>query len=402
MPESFLKNTLQELIERWSKANFQYELIAVAEKDIKLSLYSTHDLYDFSEYAESNVWQSEDWLMPTIPEHYLFYEYFYSADNTPLLVKKYHNGVIGSIGIFLWHEDQWEYIEFNALVLICSAYHSIRFKDGKKDLFVSLRLNGGTFQYGSDSISATEIARKLSEDHHGFFAEVNRYNYENNRIITADSLSNIPGIGEYFTTDHYAYNSTGELYKITAHNLKGEKQIIYITLSDRSVNKLIKSVAIQMANHLISSIAQAGFKQTLNCVVISYQYCYSYWPSFSLISEAEMSDDVNAKAVIFPMGQFYSNAEFHNHAPEKLLEDFAELEQHISQKDKQELGRKMLIETAKIMTTSRLKKAVPVTNDFLTFPIDWTLHSPPEAKLLKACGAGDPQIKLWRDLRWID
>ena len=45
MPESFLKNTLQELIERWSKANFQYELIAVAEKDIKLSLYSTHDLY---------------------------------------------------------------------------------------------------------------------------------------------------------------------------------------------------------------------------------------------------------------------------------------------------------------------------------------------------------------------
>lgn len=402
MTETFLKNTLQKLIERWGKANFQYDLIATIERDVKLSLYSTHNLYNFSAYEKSDTWPPEDWLQPSVPDHFLFNEYCYSTDNTPLIVKKYYNGTHANTGVFFWHEDQWEYIEFNVSTLVCSSYESIYFKEGKKDLFISIRLNGGTFQYGADNIPATEIAQKLAENSYAYFAEIKRYNYKNDHIITADSLSNLPGIGEYFTTDYYTYHSKGNLDKITSHNANDKKQIIYIALSGRSVNTLIKSIAIQMAEYLTSCISQTKFKQKLSCVIINYQYCYNYWPSFSLISEAEMLDDVNTEALIFPMGQFYSDGDIIVHKSEKLLEDFAELEQIIVQEDKQELGEKMLLETAKLMTLSRLNKVTAVSKDFFVFPIDPTLHNPPSEKILKACGASAMQIKLWRKLKWLE
>lgn len=402
MPEAFLRNTLQQLIYRWSEANFQYKLIADIEKLLNLSLYSTHTLYDFSDFAKSDSWTPESWLQPTKPAEYSFNEYCFGADNTPLMVKKYYNGIIANIGLFIWKEQQWEYIEFNVVTLVCSTYCSIYFKNERKDLFLSLRLNGGSFQYGIDNTSAEEIARKLSENSYGFFAEINRYNYEAGRIITADSLSNIPGIGEYITTDYYTYNSKRKLHKITAFDSNEKKQIVYITLSGKSVNKLIKSVAEAMAEYVIACISQIGFKKKISCIALNYQYCYSYWPSFSIISEEEMLDDMNVGAVIFPMGEFYSSADFNIPISEKFLEDFAELEQYIHQKDKQELGRKMLLETARLMTRSRFNKVVAVTKEFFTFPFDFTLHSPPSKKILKACDASTQLIKAWKKLKWLE
>lgn len=401
MSETLLKNYLHQLIECWSNANFRYDLIEKAQQKTVISLFSTHQMYQFSDYAKSNTWASEDWLQAGKPDNHFFCEYCYDADNIPVLVKKYYNGIIANIGALVWTETLWEYIEFNVLNLVCSAYYSLSFKDGKKELFKSLRLNGGVFQGGVDNMSAAAMALQLAGDPYGYMAEVNSYNYDHDIIRTADSLSNFPGIGEYFTTDYYSYDSRGELYKITAFNSKKEEQIVYIVLSDRSVEELIQYLSRQMADYLTVCVVQSGYKQKLSCIILNYKYCYSYWPCLSLIAEAEMSDAVKNKEEIFPMGQFYSNADFHTEAPEKLLDDFAELEQHISQKDKHELGERLLLETSKIMTASCLQDLIPVSKDFLVFPIDWTLHDPPEEELLKACGASATQIKLWRKLRWL-
>lgn len=402
MPEKLLKKLLNELVVDWSKANFQYNLVAAAEQKKVLSLFSPEPVYKFSEYAQQNQWTPEDILQANPPETHTYFEYCYNADHTPVLVKKYYNGIVGDIGVFIWEKHLWKYIEFNVLNLVCTAYCSISFKEGKKSLFKYLRLNAGAFNEGINNRSADELALQLSGEPYSYFAEINSYNYENDVITTSDYLSNLPGTGDYFTTNFYSYDAIGSLYKIVARNTQQENQVIYIALSDRSVNDLIKSVAMQMAEYLAACIIELATKRKLSCIIISYQYCFTYWPSLSFVSEAEMLDDVNNKAAIFPMGDFYTTTDLRKNIPEKLLDNYAELEQHISQKDQHELGRIMLLETSKILRVSLPKTSIAVTKDFIVFPIDWTLHSPPEVNLLTECGASAKQIKLWTKLGWTE
>ena len=114
-----------------------------------------------------------------------------------------------------------------------------------------------------------------------------------------------------------------------------------------------------------------------------------------------MFNDMKNNAVIFPMGEFWESGSFSN-APDQLQEEFAELEQYIAQNDAQSLGEKMLVETSKILTKTKLNAVIPVTHDFFAFPFDWSLHGSPEKKLLKVCGASLKQMKEWDKLGWLE
>lgn len=400
MLETILKDIMVQLATVWAVRNTEFHIVKNNMERVKLVSYSLVDVYNFSRYAQANIWSADNMLKADIPDELIFFEYGFDDAHVPVVAKKYYNKALANIGVFLWHETNWEYIEYNAQNQVCSAYYNISFAAGRKEKFMSLRLNGGGTYFSSEQ-SPEEMARNLLQDSYSFFADISKYNYETGILTTANSFSNLPGLGDYFTTDYFTYDLHGNLYKITSHNLQGHKQVTYIALSDRSARTLIQSVARQMAEYLITAIAKLGYQNKVSCIILSYQYSYSYCPNLSFVSELEMLNDMKEKQVIFPMGELWEGTSFSN-APEKLQDEFAELEQYIAQNDDQSLGEKMLIATSKILTEAKLGNVITITDDFFVFPFDWSLHGPPEKKLLKACGASAKQIKEWDNLGWLE
>jgi hypothetical protein len=61
----------------------------------------------------------------------------------------------------------------------------------------------------------------------------------------------------------------------------------------------------------------------------------------------------------------------------------------------------MLVTAAKLMMTSKLKNEIPVTEDFIAFPIDWEFDGDEFDKILLKCGITKVGIKEMKKHAWV-
>jgi hypothetical protein len=100
---------------------------------------------------------------------------------------------------------------------------------------------------------------------------------------------------------------------------------------------------------------------------------------------------------IFINGEFI----YTTNIPANLEKLYVEFYNRIETKHNWNAGRKMLIETAKLLTTSHLKGALPVTEDFIAFPMDWELEGHTIKKVLLQCGASKINVRQWDEYGWL-
>ncbi len=403
MTDNILFQIKEQLVDQWVAAHFRAGLMENAARKVTMKAYSTHDQYRFEQFIKSNKWTSEEFFQDQIPDSASYYEYGYDAWRVPLLVKQYFNRKLTRIGIFTWEENAWEYLEYNFGSSICASYAALLLTNGLKDQFMSLKLNGGGLYFDISDLTAEEIRAKLLAQPNNYFMQVERYNYENGRVVTADALSHMPGIDTFLSTHHYEYTDDGSLHRIICQFENGDRQVQYISTDGISIEAVLPKLAERMAELVITTIADSGYREKLGCIQLSYHYCGSYWPYISTVTAVEMEDAMEDNLQSFPFGDIYQFMDpIQLNASEELLDLYAMMDQAMTEQDDFDIGIKMLVETARVLNENRLNNILPLTEDFIVFPIDWSIDiDGPGEQLLRKCGAGNDQIEKWKKLNWL-
>lgn len=403
MADNTLFQIKEQLVNQWVAAHFRAGLMEDAAGRVTMKAYSTHDQYRFDQFIKSNTWTSEEFFQDQAPDSASYYEYSYNAEGVPLLVKQYFNKKLTRIGIFVWKENVWEYLEYNFGSSVCASYTALLLANGLKDRFMSLKLNGGGQYFEISDLSAEEIRVKLLEQPNNYFIQVERYNYENGRVVTADALSHMPGIDTFLSTHYFEYTDDGLVRRIICEFENGDRQVQYISTDGISIDAVIPELAERMAELVIATISGSGFKEELACIQLSYRYCSSYWPYISTVIASEMENAIADDEQMFPFGDIYQFIDpIQSTASEELLELYAMMDQVMTDQEDFDIGTKMLVETARILNKNRLNHILPLTEDFIVFPIDWSLGTGPDEQLLRECGAGSDQIEKWKKLNWLE
>jgi hypothetical protein len=397
-----LQQSKQELFIKWKNAFNDFALIEQVEAKVVKRRFSKSGAYDLAVYAMHSRWPNNKMsnVIPAKSREYCLYGF--DENNIPVIVKEFYGGELIATGIFNWDEDNMEYVEFSMRSRVPSVVKTLCFQNGQKVLFSSLHLNGRGVYPIFETMSQQEIIEFILKGNHNVFIEIEKYEYHNNVLVKSLALSVMPGIDEYFSENGYDYEPDGKLSKITRQFDSGKTQITYQKSSGKSLKDLTSVVAALLADHLIKGLIQARLTKRLFCVQLSYQYCFSYWPYMAPVTEEMREDALNNGENLFPFGEIYKNDPFHHQPSKELEECFAEFIEIIEGKEDWEAGRKMLMETGKLMTESKLNNTIPVTADFIVFPIEWAMDDHKLEKTLAICGAKKEHIKKWKKAGWLN
>lgn len=303
-------------------------------------------------------------------------------------------------GFFVHEEDLIEYVEFDIASGTVSCVQRIVLKDGKKVLYQYCSTNGRSGFNIFDGLEHTveEVIRAGFDDGHSAICTIEEYEYKGEFINKAYGLQIMPGGGTQTFEDAYTY-ADDRLVKIKSYYENGYTNVKYIAPSGKSLKTISDELAAGLANYIIDDLLAQNITGPLFSVELSYQYCYNYWPHTVIISEQEKE-----QAIIANEDQLFVRAELIYAAigrPAALEELYTEFYQNIEEAEDWEAGRTMLKEMAKHMTSSKLDGKIPVSDDFITFPIEWVMDMDNVESILLQCGASEENIAKWKSYGWV-
>ncbi len=265
-------------------------------------------------------------------------------------------------------------------------------------MYQSASTNGRSGFYTIDNSSTLNTVNEGFNDGHSVICTIEKYQYAGDIIERAYGLNIMPGGGEYAFEDVYIYDD-GKLKRIKTYLEDGNTYIKYIAPSKKKLSEIMQELSVAFSDYLISLLKKNAFSSPLFCIELSYQYCYTYWPSPAIITEEQMKNAIKNKneSLLYEANFIEVTGEI----PPTLNELYQEFYQRIETGKNWEAGRRMLIQTARLMTASKLMKQIPVAEDFIVFPIEWELEGDELTKILFKCGASKTNIKNWRQSGFV-
>jgi hypothetical protein len=399
MKES-LQKAKEEIIERW-KQSFEDLQNLNQHNDIIYSYkFSKGRAFLLSECYNGKL-KADERLYSKYPENSgLCFKHYFDKDGRALITQEL-SAIDKAIcaGYYNWHNDYIEYVEFNLLSGIPSYIQKITFKNGFRDMYQSVYLNGGGNAPVFENMNRLEmIDFVLNNDIMVFNIEA--YEIDQNQISRSYGYAKM-GM-EILTERIYLYDEIGILQQIKTHYDTGGSFVTYVKPTGKSLKNQIDELSVKLSDYLIHILSQHSFDSPLFCVDLSYQYCYTYWPCLSIITSNQKMEALQQQddSLLFS-ANFLETTSDKYPVPDDLGLCFAAFKQSIESKNNWEAGRKMLRQTARLMTQNKLKGLVPVTNDFITFPIEWQLEFDELKKILHRCGASKENIKEWTKAGWV-
>ncbi len=399
----FMEGSLQilkkELIQRWVDAHKEIGNIPVYEAKVVSKKYADGSRYNLKDYNAGKLRAGGKMLAepPSGVENY--HEYGFDVTGFPVTSRSWHVfNKIEWFGFYRREEGLIEYIEFCVTSGVVASINRIKFDKKNKVARQYFNVNGNTHSGLDVSDPFENIFKGVRQDTFNFLYDVREFDYVNNKIYKAYGLGN-SGLGEFRYRDDYSYNADDQLLKIERFFNNGESGIDYLKPSKKGLKQIIRELANIYCDYLIEVLKGENYRHPLFVVELTYSYCDSYRPNVCVIHEKNKIDALNESNKYLFMSGMFSYA-IDNQPPE-LDELYAEFYQMIEKTDNWDAGVKMLTETAKLMTQSKLKGQVPVTDDFIVFPVEWPVDGEDVEKILFQCGASKANIKRWKEYKWF-
>ena len=396
--EKSLKIAKEQLINRWVAAFDEIEKYSQIETHTVKVKYADIFSYHLSTYRNGKI-SAGSKLSHLPPEDRFNYgKYGFNQDGFLTTAEIYSKGSLSNFGFFTKNDDIIEYIEFSAERRVPSSIQRIFFENDKKILFESVFANGRSGFHFKTGNSLVEKITAAFNDGHSAICTIEKYDYDSERITKAHGLSILPGIGEHFYENIYSYTGK-KLTEIKTYNDTGRTSIAYVAPSGRSLKTIINELAEMFCDYLISMLKKQHFDSPLFIVELSYRYCDNYIPHPVVVTERQKNEAIAKKdADLFAEGEFIKAIV---ELPTALEELYVEFYQLLETKDNWEAGRKMLKQTARLLSASKLKEEIPVSADFIAFPIEWELEWEELEKILLQCGASKSTVKEWKMNGWV-
>jgi hypothetical protein len=78
-----------------------------------------------------------------------------------------------------------------------------------------------------------------------------------------------------------------------------------------------------------------------------------------------------------------------------------QLMQIMQQQQDYEIGTTMLRKAGRLLTKGRLNGKIPVSDDFVAYPIEWMLESQEFDEILRECGQSEKVLSDWKERGWL-
>lgn len=385
------------LIEKWVHAFDEMQDFKNILVDACSFKFSNRRGFSLENYANNKI-KAGVRTKNKIPKGESFYfKYLFDKNNRLVALQQINEvATVTHLGYYNWHESHIEYIEYELQFSTPSLISKVYFLNGVKTFFETAILNGSessTFYNEKDKEKRLALAADF------LILDIKEYIVESNLI--AKHYGYYKCGMEFLTENKYLYNEKNELIQIKTFHNTGNTSISYTKPSAKSLAALIVEIAPKLASYLSHVLSIQDIEDDLFCVQLGYQYCYGYWPNLSIIYAGWKDDAIenNDNTLLF-QAEFLEvqNAEFAQ--LEELENSFSEFDTLMRWKENWQAGRKLLIETAKIMTEKKLFDLVPTSDDFIAFPIEWAMCEDVKT-ILSKCGASKENIRKWKKLDWF-
>ncbi|MFC0516765.1 hypothetical protein ACFFGT_21335 [Mucilaginibacter angelicae] len=387
----------EELIERWVAAFDEQTGFETYAAQTVTTKYAQAFSYNLSGYKNGKIPPGSSLFDEPHADDSSYGKYGFNRDGFLTTAEIYNKHELSHIGFFKKTAHLIEYIEFYLPKNVPSSFQRFFFENGKKTMLQSVFSNGRSGLYFE---SGTTLKEKVSVAFNGGYTAVctiEQYEYANEFISRAYGLNIMPGIGQYFYENQYNYE-VKKLANIKTIYEDGRCSFSYVAPSAQSLQVIIKELSELFCDVLISTLKEQSFDSPLFSVELSYRQCDNYVPHLVVLTARKKNEVIAAGGQnIFINGEFI----YTTNIPDNLDKLYVEFYNRIETKNNWNTGRKMLIETAKLLTASRLKGALPVTEDFIAFPMDWELEGHTIKKVLLQCGASKINVRQWEEYGWF-
>jgi len=390
----------EELIQRFITAYTELDRFDYYSQQTSHYKYASIFSYVLDKYENGTIAAGgKEYDTPPVDDK-SYGQYGFNEQGLLTTAEIFYNGNLNYKGFFVHEENLVEYVEFSIAAGAVSCIQRIVLKEGKKVLYQNCSTNGrrGFNIYDGMEHTIEEIVRTGFDDGHSAICTIEEYEYKGRLIDRAYGLHIIPGGGAMPFEDVYTYTD-GKLAQIKSYYENGNTNVKYIAPSGRSLEAISHELAIGLANYIIDDLLAQNITGPLFCIELSYQYCYSYWPHTAIITEQKKNSAIEKSDDELFVGAQLIQAAIDR--PAAIEELYTEFYQKIEESENWEAGRTMLKEMAKHMTSSKLDGKIPVTDDFITFPIEWVIDMDNVEDILLQCGASTENIEKWKSYKWL-
>lgn len=402
---------MDRLLRRWIESFDELGTIEHYKSQVMTYRYAAAPRYDLENFENGRFSDKEDWTTgEESPDWGGTYTYGLNEQGLPSYVSIRHNyNKIDWEGFYTYTGQLIEYVEFCLATGICSRLQRIEYQEGKKMVNFRLHVNGGGSYIQEQGWSNEEKGRQLINSPYDLLLSVESYQFDaKGKVIRADGIHRMPGLGQYFTWDEYTYDASDTLLRIRRYFDQGTNRLIYSrilagTSAEMIIDKLAAALSIAVVDALVDDrqkeATRSGTPQSavepIGFVNLSYRYADNYYPMAGYQLVRTIKQDLEEG--IF---DFYSFVREANYIDTTHLEDlYAQLDQLIKEENDPDLGRKMLRKTSAILIRTRLHNRLPISDDFGAVALDGSIegHSVEDMEEILLASGNDPaMLSLWK------
>jgi hypothetical protein len=399
-----MKNTFDELLAGWAKAIDEIGLPEEYRQQVAVVNYSGKQCYKLEDYSPGFFPPGNELLEEVPADAMLSYaEYGLQANGLPCYCRTItKEGLPISTGFYRYTPEAVEFVQYNLANGVPHIFQRMVLAEGRKQAFLHAVANGGGTRFsGLTPKQAFDVAKG---EKHSIFLYVQRYEYEEGRIVRDVSTIRAPGAGEYGFSGIYSYGADGKLMEIRDHSKSGVERLRYVYWDEsEGLEGLAARLAGEMAEAIVAALLEAKVGVPLALLQLSYHYADDYLPSLNPLSVKEKDDAIKKNGIIWE--DLFLNDDWLDNVSLKGIEKtFTQFMNQVNHRGAHDTARGMLQKTSALLTASRLKGCIPVDAGFFAYAIDHSVegHDAEDFKaILLNCGMPEEQYEKWREWGWV-
>jgi hypothetical protein len=297
-------------------------------------------------------------------------------------------------------------VEFNVETGMPSCIERIIFSSERKISFQQIIINTRASAPAYIGLAKAEaIAMIKDNDRYSLQALIQKYEYDDNRIVGADCIGIAPGSGKYKYKKIYSYDETGRLEEITNVLPGGIRQLSYVRIEEgQDADTISERLAARIAGSVVDTLLINKVETPIAIVELGYRYVTGYFPVVISRSESLKKKVIDDGGEDIWQGLFSGFYELLHPDKSDFEKLFVQFMQIIQATEDYEMGRIMLRKTAALLTRSKLLGRIPVSDEFVTYAIDnhgEGLEKEEFKDILKDCGLEEDIVEAWDDRGWL-
>jgi hypothetical protein len=403
---------MDRLLQRWIECFDELGTIGYYKSQVKSYRYAEAPRYNLKHFENGKFSDKDDWTSLEVDSSWgQTYSFGLSDQGLPCYTaSQYGNDEINWEGFYKYGDQSVEKVEFCLSTGIPSLFQRIEYHAGNKMVSFSVQVNGRGSYLRNQGMSNEEKGRHLINNPYDLFLSVEQYEVDaDGRVIRADGIHRMPGIGQYTSWDEYNYDANNTLLTIRRYFDHGTDRLFYSQIAEgTSTEMIVDKMATALSIAVVDAIMEDRQKEAvrsgnhqcenerIGMVNLTYRYADNYYPMAGYQLDRTIKEDLEEG--IFDFHSFVREASDINKAH---LEDlYAQLEQIMDEEDDPGVGREMLRKTAAILVQTRLHGRLPVSDDFGVLALDGSIegHSDEEMEeILLACGNDAATLSLWKE-----